>query len=89
VGRSITGIRMIVKNTTGLAPRCSGRDMKDSKKTVPNFDSEEDERGVGATADSTEYFDWSLGRREKLSHPERSRRTCPRAPSLERKEGEQ
>ena len=36
------------------------------KKRLPNFKSEDDERGFWAEADSTEYLDWSLADRKKL-----------------------
>ena len=41
--------------------------MRDTKKKkVPEFKSEEDERNFWATADSTEYIDWSSAKRAKL-----------------------
>ena len=36
------------------------------KKAIPEFKSEDDERKFWATADSTEYLDWSSGKRRKL-----------------------
>lgn len=36
---------------------------KASLKTIPTFRSEDEEREFWATADSTEYFDWSSARR--------------------------
>jgi predicted DNA binding CopG/RHH family protein len=36
------------------------------KKAIPEFKSEDDERRFWATADSTEYLDWSAGKRRKL-----------------------
>ncbi len=36
------------------------------KKVIPEFQSEDAERKFWATADSTEYVDWSGGRRAKL-----------------------
>ncbi len=36
------------------------------KKKIPEFKSEEDERKFWATADSTEYLDWTAGKRTKL-----------------------
>lgn len=43
--------------------------MKDTKKKkVPDFKSQEDERKFWATADSTEYIDWSSAKRAKLVH---------------------
>ena len=38
------------------------------KKVIPEFQSEGAERKFWATADSTEYVDWSVGRRVKLVH---------------------
>src|SRR5579872_6854858 len=41
--------------------------MKDfKKKKVPDFKSEDEERNFWATADSTEYVDWSAAKRTKL-----------------------
>ncbi len=36
------------------------------KKKIPKFTSEESERQFWATADSTEYVDWSSAKRTKL-----------------------
>jgi predicted DNA binding CopG/RHH family protein len=36
------------------------------KKPVPEFPSEDDERGFWAEHDSTEFIDWSAARRRKL-----------------------
>jgi len=36
------------------------------KKKIPEFKNEDAERKFWATADSTKYVDWSLGRRKKL-----------------------
>lgn len=36
------------------------------KKKIPEFKSEEAERKLWATADSTEYVDWALGKRKKF-----------------------
>ena len=35
-------------------------------KKIPEFKNENDERNFWATADSTEYVDWALGKRKKL-----------------------
>jgi predicted DNA binding CopG/RHH family protein len=35
------------------------------KKAIPEFKNEDDERRFWATADSTEYLDWSSGKRIK------------------------
>ncbi|HXM43311.1 MAG TPA: BrnA antitoxin family protein [Bryobacteraceae bacterium] len=40
------------------------RDVK--RKTIPEFKSEDGERKFWATADSTEYMDWSSAKRTKL-----------------------
>jgi predicted DNA binding CopG/RHH family protein len=42
------------------------RFMKDTKKKIPEFKSEEDERKFWGAADSTEYLDWSSAKRTKL-----------------------
>jgi len=42
------------------------RSMKDTKKKLPKFRTEDEERAFWATADSTEYVDWPSGRRKKL-----------------------
>ncbi len=36
------------------------------KKKIPNFTNEDNERKFWATADSTEYLDWSTGTRKKF-----------------------
>ena len=36
------------------------------KKKIPEFRSEDEERNFWATADSTQYVDWSSGKRRKL-----------------------
>ena len=45
------------------------------KKKLPEFKSEDDERRFWATADSTEYVDWSSGTRRKLVHLKPALRT--------------
>ena len=40
--------------------------MKATKKKVPEFTSEEEERRFWATADSTDFVDWSAAKRKKL-----------------------
>lgn len=49
--------------------------MADTKKKLPKFHSEEDERRFWATADSTEYVDWPSGKRQKLVNLKPSLRT--------------
>jgi predicted DNA binding CopG/RHH family protein len=50
-------------------------------KKVPKFKSEEDERKFWATADSTEYLDWTQGKRKKLVQLKPSLKTIsPRLP---------
>jgi predicted DNA binding CopG/RHH family protein len=61
----------------------SARDMNrneteaatDMKKKVPEFKNEDAERDFWATADSTEYIDWSTGTRKKLVHLKPSLKT--------------
>lgn len=45
------------------------------KKKIPDFRNEDDERKFWAKADSTEYVDWSSGRRTKLVQLKPSLRT--------------
>jgi predicted DNA binding CopG/RHH family protein len=45
------------------------------KKKLPEFKSEEDERKFWATADSTEYVDWTSGKRKRLVHLKPSLKT--------------
>ena len=40
--------------------------MKDTKKTIPEFQSEDDERLFWSTHDSTEYVDWSAATARRL-----------------------
>ena len=40
--------------------------MPSMKKKLPEFKTEDEERQFWATADSTEYVDWQLGKRKKL-----------------------
>ena len=40
--------------------------MRDMKKKLPEFKSEDAERKFWVTADSTEYVDWHAGKRRKL-----------------------
>ena len=49
--------------------------MPDMKKKIPNFKSEDEERRFWATADSTEYVDWSSGQCRKLVRLKPSLRT--------------
>lgn len=50
--------------------------MKDTKrKKLPEFKSEQDEQKFLATADSTEYLDWSSARRTKLARLKPSLKT--------------
>jgi predicted DNA binding CopG/RHH family protein len=44
-------------------------------KEIPDFKSEEDERKFWATADSTEYVNWTSGTRKTLVHLKPSLRT--------------
>jgi predicted DNA binding CopG/RHH family protein len=45
------------------------------KKTLPEFKSEDQERKFWATADSTQYVNWSSGKREKFVNLKPSLRT--------------
>ena len=45
------------------------------KKTLPEFQSEDEERKFWATADSTKYLDWSSGKRKMLVKLKPSLRT--------------
>jgi len=45
------------------------------KKKIPEFKNEDDERKFWATADSTEYIEWPLGKRRKLIHLKPSLKT--------------
>ncbi len=49
--------------------------MPNTKKRVPKFKTEDDERRFWATADSTEYVEWESGKRKKLVHLKPSLRT--------------
>ena len=50
--------------------------MRDTrKKKIPEFKSEEAERKFWATADSTEYLDWSSAKRARLTHLKPSLKT--------------
>ena len=49
--------------------------MRDMKKKIPEFKSEDEERRFWAKADSTEYLDWSSGQRAKLVHLKPTLRT--------------
>jgi hypothetical protein len=49
--------------------------MKDTKKKLPEFKDEDRETKFWATADSTQYLNWQSGKRRKLVHLARARRT--------------
>lgn len=40
--------------------------MQDTKKTLPEFHGEDEERKFWAKADSTKYLDWASAKRQKL-----------------------
>ncbi len=44
-------------------------------KKIPEFKNENEERDFWASADSTEYVDWSSGKRKKLVHLKPSLKT--------------
>jgi predicted DNA binding CopG/RHH family protein len=49
--------------------------MPTTKKKLPNFKSEDEERRFWATADSTQYIDWQSAKRSKPIHLKPSLRT--------------
>ncbi|HEY6991915.1 MAG TPA: BrnA antitoxin family protein [Bryobacteraceae bacterium] len=49
--------------------------MRNTKKTLPKFNSEDDERKFWAKADSTKYLDWQSGNRRKFVNLKPSVRT--------------
>lgn len=49
--------------------------MKNSKKTIPEFHSEDEERDFWAKHDSTEFVDWQSARRRKFPKLKPSLRT--------------
>lgn len=49
--------------------------MPGTKKKLPEFNSEDEERRFWVTADSTEYVDWSAMKRTKLTNLKSSVRT--------------
>ena len=49
--------------------------MRDTKKKLPEFKNEDDERKFWATADSTKYVDWQAGKRKNLVRLKPSLRT--------------
>jgi len=63
-----------------VSPAVRGEIIREMKrKALPEFKSEDDERKFWATADSTEYVDWSLGKRRKFVHLKPSlKRSQPR-----------
>lgn len=44
-------------------------------KTIPRFENEDEERNFWAKVDSSEYFDWSKGRRVKFTNLKPSTQT--------------
>ncbi|HEY0370522.1 MAG TPA: BrnA antitoxin family protein [Thermoanaerobaculia bacterium] len=49
--------------------------MASTQKKIPTFNSEDEEREFWATADSTEYIDWSQARERSLSRLQPTLRT--------------
>ncbi len=49
--------------------------MPNTKKKIPDFKNEDDERRFWASADSTEYVEWRAGKRRKLPDLKPSLRT--------------
>lgn len=60
--------------------------MPNTKKKIPDFKTEDQERKFWAAADSTEYVDWKLRKRNKLVNLKPSLRTIslrlPVSPAL-------
>lgn len=52
-----------------------GKHMPTTRKKIPKFSSEESERAFWSTSDSTDYVDWSKGRRAQLQNLKPSLRT--------------
>lgn len=55
--------------------RVSGNFMASTRKTIPTFSSEDEEREFWSTADSTEYIDWSKAKERQLSRLKPTLRT--------------
>ena len=51
------------------------KSMQHTKKTLPEFRSEDEERKFWAKADSTKYLDWTSAKRQKLVNLKPSLRT--------------
>jgi len=51
------------------------KSVKDTKKTLPEFRSEDEDRKFWAKADSTKYLDWTSAKRQKLVNLKPSLRT--------------
>jgi len=49
--------------------------MRNTKKKLPDFKTEDQERHFWSNADSTEYLDWESGKRKKLVNLKPSLRT--------------
>jgi predicted DNA binding CopG/RHH family protein len=49
--------------------------MRDTKKPIPEFRSEEDERAFWAEHDSTDFIDWQIARRRRFPNLKPSLRT--------------
>lgn len=50
----------------GMTRASVQQSMPKSKKKLPDFKNEDEERKFWATADSTEYLDWPSGKRKKF-----------------------
>jgi len=55
--------------------RASGKIMASTRKKIPTFSSEDEERKFWSTADSTEYIDWSKAKERPLSRLKPTLRT--------------
>jgi len=55
--------------------RVNGKHMPSTRKKIPTFSSEDEEREFWSHADSTEYIDWSKARERSLSRLKPTLRT--------------
>jgi len=55
--------------------RANGKHMPSTRKKIPTFSSEDEEREFWSHADSTEYIDWSKAKERSLSRLKPTLRT--------------
>src|SRR4051794_9366899 len=55
--------------------RVNGKDMPSTRKKIPTFNSEDEEREFWSHADSTEYIDWSKAKERSFSRLKPTLRT--------------